>query len=145
MHHSGGPMDAAARFEWLFDRWADLTRWPTAKKTALAMGVALTFHLVVPALVLVAFAWWAPGLVDVPRLARFFVIWGLVVMGMGAVSLTVAWRGREGRWTVYMLIVGYGTSLAVMMSLMGHASSPWYSIVPLIVIFIALYFDARAG
>jgi hypothetical protein len=74
-------------------------------------GGATVFHVVFPAIALSAYAWWAPGLVDVPRLARLFGMWVVVCVVIFVVSLVVARRGREGRWTVYLLIFGYGASL----------------------------------
>jgi hypothetical protein len=74
-------------------------------------GGATVFHVVFPAIALSAYAWWAPGLVDVPRLARLFGMWVVVCVVIFVVSLVVARRGREGRWTVYLLIFGYEASL----------------------------------
>ena len=82
------------------DRWADMTQWPTARKTVFAMSVALVFHMVVPALALLIFAKWASDLVDVPLLTKFFAAWGVVIAGIIAVALPVARSGREGRWRV---------------------------------------------
>jgi class 3 adenylate cyclase len=133
------------RRERLVERWSDLTRWPTAKKTAFAMGVAAVFHVVVPTLALAAFALWAPGVVDVPRFAELFAAWALLVIAISVVSSVVAWRGEEGRWTVYLLIFGYGTFLVVAIMQLGLATSPWFAVVPLVVLLIPIYFDASAG
>ncbi|MBI1814431.1 MAG: adenylate/guanylate cyclase domain-containing protein [Deltaproteobacteria bacterium] len=133
------------RFDRLVDRYADMTTWPTAKKTAFAMATALAFHVVVPTMTLLAFTWWAPGLVDVPRVAGFFAVWVLVIAVILGVSLVVARKGREGRWTFYLLIFAYGTFVIVVLWLFGTATSPWLSILPLVILFVPLYFDRRAG
>ena len=133
------------RYERLVDRWIDLTTWPTAKKTAFAMTMALAFHLVIPPLALIAFTWWAPGLVDVPRLAIVFAASVVEIIGIIAVSLVVARRGREGRWTFYLLMFWYGTFILVVESLFGSATSPFSAILPLLILFVPLFFDPRAG
>jgi class 3 adenylate cyclase len=133
------------RFDRLVDRYADMTTWPTAKKTAFAMATALAFHVVFSSLTIFAFIWWAPGLVDVPRLAIFFAVWVLVIAVILGVSLVVARQGREGHWTAYLVIVAYGWSVIVFLWQLGTATSPWLSILPLMILFVPLYFDGRAG
>jgi class 3 adenylate cyclase len=135
----------STRAERLVDRWADLTRWPTAKKTAFAMSLALLFHLVVPTLAVLAFARWSPGLLDLPLLTKMFAAWIFVIVGIIAVALPVARSGREGRWTFYLLLFGYGTCAVVAVALVGTATSPWFAIVPLMTLLVPIFFDRRAG
>ena len=134
-----------SRYEWLVNRWLDLTTWPTAKKTALLMGIALVFHIVVLPPALLALVRWSPGLVNAGQLARWCavaVVGGVAVL---AVSLAVARRGREGRWTVYLGIFVYASILVRGLSLFGTASGPWLA-VPLLLILLALvFFDRRVG
>ena len=114
------------------ERWLDLITWSTAKKTAFAMSVALVFHLIVPPFSLLAFAWWSPGLVDLRLLTKAFAAWALVVAAIIAVTLPVARRGGEGRWTFYILLFAYGGSLMVVLIQFGLAASPWFAVLPLI-------------
>lgn len=136
---------SSTRFERLVDRYADMTTWPTAKKMAFAMAAALVFHMVVPTLGILAYTWWAPGLVDVPRVAGVFAVWVLVIAVIFGVSWVVARQGREGRWTFYLLLFGYGTFVVVVLWLFGTATTPWLAMSPLMVLLVPLYFDARAG
>src|SRR5258705_12779102 len=100
-----------SRYQRLVDRWVDLTAWPTAKKTALAMAIAAVSHIavglcVIPALTL------APGLVDLPRFVGFYVTWVAAMFVVLGLSLVPAWQGKEGRWTVYLTIVVDGAGVA---------------------------------
>jgi class 3 adenylate cyclase len=140
-----GGSSREARIERLLERWSDMARWPTSKKAALLMGGATAFHVVVPTLALAAYAWWAPGLVDVPRLARLFTVWVLVDVAIFAVSLVVAARGYEGRWTVHLVIFGYGAFVVAAVAQFGVANSPWFSAVPLMILAVAIFFDVSAG
>jgi adenylate cyclase len=131
-------------YDWLVDRWLDLTTWPTAKKTALTMGIALVFHLVVLTVALLAIVTWSPGLMDVGPLSRLAVVVIACNVGILAVSLAVARRGSEGRWTVYLLILVYVPSLVWMLSLFGTMSAPLA--VPLLLILLGLvFFDRVVG
>ena len=37
----------------------------------------------------------------------------LLVVGGGIIGLAVAWRGWEGRWTLWMNVIPYGAFMAV--------------------------------
>jgi len=137
--------ESEARLERLLERWSDMTRWPTAKKVALLTGGATVFHVVVPAIALSAYAWWAPGLVDVARLARLLGLWVVACAVIFVVSLIVARRGLEGRWTVYLLIFGYGAFVVAAVAQFGMSSSPWVAIIPLVILAMAIFFDVHAG
>lgn len=142
---NGTGTTAHSGFERLLEHWADLAHWPSAKKTALLTGGATLFHIVVPTIALSAYAWGAPGLVDVARLARLFGMWVVVCFLIFVVSLVVARRGREGRWTVYLLIFGYGAFVVATVAQFGIASSPWLAVIPLVILAMAIFFDLRAG
>ena len=135
---------AGSRYERLIDRWIDLTRWPTAKKTAFAMSAALVFHVTVPLIALQCFRL-APGLVDTRMLTTHFTAWAAALVVLLAVSLVCVWQGREGRWTVYLMIFVYGWFLAEVIRLFGLATSPASAVAWLVVLLVLIFFDLRAG
>ena len=136
---------AGSRYEWLVGRWLDVVTWSPAKKTALALGIALVFHVVVLSLALLAAVTWSPGLVDPVQLVRLAVIVVVCNVILLAVSFATARRGRDGRWTVYLLIFTYVPLQARFVSLFGTASTPWLGIPLLLILFIPVFFDPRAG
>jgi signal transduction histidine kinase len=131
-------------YQRLVDRWVDLTAWPTARKTMFAMAIAAVFHTVI-GLVMVPALKLSPGLVDLGRFVRVYSIWVATTMVLWLVALPSARRGREGRWTVYAVIILYGGCVVWMMALIGLANTPWFAIAPLVVVFVPIYWDLAAG
>jgi signal transduction histidine kinase len=131
-------------YQRLVDRWVDLTAWPTAKKTVVVMAYTVVLWSVIGVCVVLALTL-SPGLVDLPRLARVLAI-GVVAIGAVVVlAVPAALRGQEGRWTVYAMIVVLGSYLAWLISLLGLANTPWFAIVPLVVLVVPIFWDPAAG
>lgn len=139
------PGKTARAVDRLADRWIDMSRWPTARKTLLVMSGALGFHLVMPTLALLAFARWSPGLVDVPLLAKLFAVWALVILAIIAATLPAVRSGREGRWTFHLVLFGYGGFVVVAVTCFGSAASPWYAVLPLMLLLVPIFWGRRAG
>src|SRR5438477_606969 len=133
-----------SRYQRVVDGWADLTAWPTAKKTALAMAIASPLHLAV-GLCGVAALSLSPELVDLPRFVRMNATLVAITMMLFLVTLPAARRGKEARWTVYLVIVVYGSCLTWVIWLFGAASTPLYGLAPLVVLLVLVYWDPRAG
>jgi len=93
---------SASWYQRLVERWADLTGWSTAKKTVVAMTIAAVFHTVV-GLIAVAVLGTATDLVDGPGFARANAVWTGVVLAILVLALVPMLRGREGRWTAYLV------------------------------------------
>jgi len=139
------PEILTTRYERLVERWIDdVASWSTAKKTVVAMAIAAVFHSVVGACVFGVMST-IPELVHLRRVAVVFVAWVLVVLGLMLTALVPLRRGTDGRWTVYLVVVVYGTFVAVTVTLFGLGSTPWFAIAPLVVLFVPMYYDLRAG
>lgn len=134
----------ATRYQRLVDRWIDLTAWPPAKKTAVAMGLAAVFHSAISVCTLVALRW-APGLVDTEKLAMVFVGWVGVCLFLLSVSLVPWWRGSPGTWTPYVVIVAYGSFVALVTVQVGVTNTSWTAIAPLVVLLVPIYWDLASG
>jgi len=131
-------------YQRLVDRWVDLTAWPAAKKTVLAMAVAAGFHVFVGAAFIVALSL-SPGLVDANRFVRAYGVWVATIVLLLLAALPSAWRGREGRWTVYAVILLYGGCVGWINWLFGLFSGPWTAIGPLGVLLVPIYWNLAAG
>lgn len=136
---------ASFRYEWLVERWLAIGAWPTAKKSALAMGVAIAFHIVVLSAGLLAAVRWSPGLLDATILAQLAVVVVLCVTALFAVSLAVVRRGREGRWTAYLLVLIYVPCQIRLLSMFGTVSGPWLGVPLLLILLAPVYFDRTVG
>jgi class 3 adenylate cyclase len=134
----------ASPYERLVDRWIDLTSWPTARKTAFAMGAAVVFHLAVGLFAASAFGL-APGVLDHVGVATMYGSFVVTSAVLFVVAGAVARRGGDGRWTVYLLIVAYGSVLVWALWTFGTATSPWLALAPLVVLLVPVFFDRRAG
>ena len=134
----------STRYKRLVDRWADLTSWPTAKKTAAAMALVALFVAVFGAIAISALPL-SPGLVDVRRLLSAWGVWVATTIVVFLLALPSARRGHEGRWTVYAVITLFGGCVLWMISLFGLTNSPWGAIVPAMVVLVPVYWDLPAG
>jgi signal transduction histidine kinase len=138
------PHPEPSRYQRLIDGWAHVTAWPTAKKTVLAMAMAAVFHAMVALCALLALTL-APGLVDLPRLARLNAVWVATTLVILLAALPAARRGQEGRWTVYLLIVLYGSCVGWVVASFGLANTPLFGLAPLVVLLVPIYWDPAAG
>jgi Na+/phosphate symporter len=101
----------STRYQRYVDRWIDLTAWPTAKKTVLAMVISAVFLTVLGAVAISALLL-SPGLIDLRRLPLAYGVWVGTTIVLFLLALPSARRGHEGRWTVYAVIVLFeGVSL----------------------------------
>jgi signal transduction histidine kinase len=133
-----------AAYQRLVDRWVDLTAWPTAKKTVLTMAIAAVFHTVLGLTFILALALF-PGVIDLDRFVPAYGLWVGTTIVLFLLALPSAWRGREGRWTVYGVVVLYGGCLLWFMTLLGVPNTPLYALVPLVVLLVAIFWDLAAG
>ena len=134
----------SSRYQRLVDRWVDLSRWPTAKKTVLAMAAAAVFHLatvLVAAVVLTV----RPGLVDLSGIGPVFSTWVGATIVILLLALPAARRGAEARWTVYLVIVAYCAIIAWTLLMLGVVNTPWFANAPLLVLLVPIYWDVAAG
>ena len=132
------------RYQRYVDRWIDLTAWPTAKKTVLAMASAAVFCAVLGAVAVSALLL-SPGLVDLRRaLLAYSVLSGTAIV-IVLLALPSARRGDEGRWTVYAVIVLFGGGIVWLISLFGFTNSAVGAIAPTVVLLVPIYWDLPAG
>jgi signal transduction histidine kinase len=134
----------ASRYQRLVDRWVDLTAWPTAKKTVLAMAIAAVFHSIIGLLACLGLTF-SPGLVDLPRFATIQAVWVATTLVIVLIALPAALRGKEGRWTFYVMVGLYGGCVLSVLGLLGIGNSPWIAIAPLAVLLVPIYWDLPAG
>jgi hypothetical protein len=100
-------LPAASLFDRMVDRYLDVTTWPPARKTALLMGIALPFHLVLLCFSLIALR--SP---ETPVNVKVFTEAQLGFLAAIAATFAVAtWADRRGsaaRWTAYLMVATYG-------------------------------------
>lgn len=123
-------------------RFIDFINWPTSRKVAVYGAVCA------------ALTWGAPWLwlhlVPATR-ARFngglleplIDTWTLVFLATMAVSLPFAIKGKEARWTGYLMVILISPFLVGLIYLFGTMSSPLVAFYPCVVIMWALYFDEK--
>lgn len=139
------PVEAnVSRYQRLVDGWIDLTQGAPAKKTAIAMGLAALFHLVIGVCALLAIRL-APGLVDTTKLAMVFAGWVAMCLALFIVSIVPWWRGSAGQWTPYVTILGYGSYIALVAAQVGLVNTSWTAIAPLVVLLVPIYWGLSAG
>jgi class 3 adenylate cyclase len=128
----------------LVERFTEVTRWSTARKTALlAGGIALpslTLNLVI-------------GHVILSRLDWFDLKWWDIVTGIWvlqtAVASVVAWlvvrTGAEGRWTYYVFGVPFAVTSSVAFYMMGANSTGFVAVLPFAALVVVVWYDDVIG
>jgi class 3 adenylate cyclase len=134
----------ATFYERLVDRYSDLTLWPSARKTVLASTVALGFQVVVTPLALMAAVRLSPAL-DLGELRWLAGAWIIALIVVLGVALAVDRSGREGRWTVHLLLFVYAPFLVELVRSLGTISTGLLAVLPLVLLFASIFFDGRAG
>jgi len=128
----------------MVDRYVDVTQWTTARKVALMMMLALPFHVgfgIFSHVVLRE----AGGTI---RREAFDAVQAIWLLAIGVVMGLAWWAGRKGRdapWTAILLIVGYGTPIALMLHVTGTWGSPFIAFYPLALMLVTLFVGPRAG
>ncbi len=135
------PHSAYQRF---VDRYVDIVSWPTSKKAAALMGFAIPFHFVAYGLVRLYREDLSSAL-DVAQIEAHLGRWLVAIVLLALVALPFARRGREARWTIYLVIVVYGGFVCRYAQLLGTMSSPFAFFGPVVVLLVTLFVDARAG
>jgi class 3 adenylate cyclase len=142
MRSSGG--EAVGRAERPIVEWfAKIDQWSTARKTLWLSAAAILAQSVVAAISVLLLDVW--GGVDTGRI--------IVLMGGGfavlaasfAASLLAVRSSREGSWTAYLIILGYGLWITFLVQALGSWSTPFFAAYPLTVVLIALYYGERLG
>jgi class 3 adenylate cyclase len=136
-------IEPTSLFERMVDRYIDITAWPAARKTAFLMVIALPFHL---AFLLVTHLSLRSS--DVIRVDDFEALQGVWLLGICATIVIAWWAGRRGGgapWTVYLMIVAYGTPVALLVHAQGTWSTPFIVFFPQTILLLTLFYDARTG
>lgn len=121
-------------------RFIDFINWPTSRKVAVYGGICAVLTWGTPSLWL----WLVPEArdrIDARLLDPLVQAWSLVFVAIMLVSLPFALRGRESRWTGYLMVVLVAPFLVALIYLFGTMSSPLVAFYPCVVIMWALYFD----
>lgn len=125
-------------------RYQEIIDWSLGRKTMLVSG------LLVPSLMATVIA--ARLLIDeksVPvdliRFDGFLVTWLALMFICFLISYAATRGGREGNWTVYVLILGFSSCVAYACWLFGSFSTLFMAFVPTTVLFASLIFDPRIG
>lgn len=127
----------------LTERFIAIDGWPTGRKTALVMGLALVSHLADWAflhLMLSGDSTYDLQVVD--RLMAYGAVAFLVCLGAG---LAVSWAGRPGEWTAYLFVVLGGGFFAAMPYVFGFFTSPLYAVLPITILLTALWYGRAAA
>lgn len=127
----------------LVERFIEFDRWPVCRKTALLCGIGLLLQVPNAFLVsaLPARLAWLDGTF------AFSLAWGLVAALILPLilSLLAMWRGWQGRWTAPVLILPYGFLIAVAVWGWGGISTSMASMVPTLVLLVALWYGVGWG
>lgn len=146
---AAGTMDLASTrrssaYDRLVDRYIDVTSWPTGKKSALVMSMAIPFQLVAWGLVALH-ADALADIIDAPMLLMHTGAFAGAVTLLFLVALPFARRGVEARWTIFLVILVYGSLCVQLIHLLGTANTTLLVVLPLTVLMVGLFFDRQAG
>jgi class 3 adenylate cyclase len=128
----------------LVDRYIDLDTWPTSRKTAFLTGYWLPFQLIFSAICYLGVSG-VPGLVKARVLGIYLVAWAAAVALLFVASLATTRLGREGRWTVHVLILVYGGFIIGFIHLFGITNSPFLVFYFASPVMVLLVYDVRVG
>jgi class 3 adenylate cyclase len=142
MDSASAPRTSA--YDRLVDRYIDVTSWPTSKKAALVMSMAIPFQVIAWALVAV-FAEALSDIIDMPVLRMHTGAFVGAVTLLFLVALPFARRGVEARWTIYLVILVYGSLCVQLIHLLGTANTTLLVLLPLTALMVGLFFDRQAG
>jgi adenylate cyclase len=132
----------------LVERFIEINGWSTSRKTALLSG--LTFLSFVAASLIFDLTAWLAGpevaaTIDEPLIDKVLWSWTAVLAVCFVVSWIVARSGREGRWTFVLLVIPFGAYTAAVVHLFGLMSTSLFSIFPLVVLLLALWYGPRSA
>lgn len=127
----------------LVERFIDFDRWTTSRKTALLMGIALPAQILFSLIARVVLD--STSVVDTDMLDVALLLGVAVVLACLFSGLLVTRAGREGRWTAYAVVAGYGSWLGSVMVMFGPWSTALLAWIPLVVVLVSLWYDARIG
>lgn len=127
----------------LVERFIELDRWPTARKTTLLAALATGFHLIgaLGADLLLPMLPW----IDKAAFDHIFWPWIGCMAIAGLISQWVDCRGREGRWTVLLIIIPYGLFLIWIQYSFGIASSPLIAWFPMVTLLVIMWYGPKVG
>jgi class 3 adenylate cyclase len=131
-------------YERLIDRFIEIPRWPTSRKTALAVVVALVAHVGLTALAIPQLARMG-NVFHVEMITRHLVWWCIALALVLLIAVVTSARGREGGWTVYVLIGVYGIFLTRFLGMFGMVSTALVALSPIVVLFVGIFFGAIPG
>lgn len=142
MRGSGGE-SVRRRARPIVEWFAEIDHWSTAKRTLWLSAGILVAQSVVSAIVVYLLDVW--GGADMGRVVVLMISGLAVVMMIFVVSLLAAPSGKDGRWTAYLLILGYGVWITVLVQALGSWSTPFFAAYPLAIVLLALYYGERLG
>lgn len=127
----------------LIARFIDFKDWPTCRKTVLLAGLLALLHAsIIPVMFLSGHG---GGVADIEALYKLFTLPALIAGLVCLVSLVPVVKEQDGRWTAYLLIVTYGSWIALLVISLGLWSTPLESWVVLSVIVVTMWYDLRVG
>ena len=127
----------------LVERFSELDRWPTSRKTAVMSVLGLGLQLILTAAAYFAFA--RTEAVDMDLLVAVTLSGVLALAVCLAASLIAMHLNKDARWTAHLLVVLYGGWITLFVQVMGSWSTPYFAFYPISVIMVALYFGERVG
>lgn len=127
----------------LVERFIEFQRWPTSRKTVLLMAVAFAAHALVTPIAIYYAA--QSGVVDAKRLTWVASAAIPVTVVCWLAGWLAARAGKEGRWTAYLVIAGYGSWVLTMDAMFGVWNTPMLAWGTADVILVALWYDERIG
>ena len=125
------------------DRFVAFSGWSTSRKSALLYGLALPLHLVATLLSHLVLP--RVGFVDSELVLTVFWVWNLELAACFLISLAVARRGHEGRWTLWLNMIPYGLFLMVIIGLFGFVSTAFVIWYPSVIVLVAVWYSPREG
>ena len=135
---------ALSGYRRLVDRYVDLTRWTTARKTALVTLLLVPVQLATFALMYEFMSRDTAGL-DSSQIKPVFWHWTVVMSVICLAACLAARTGREGRWTAYLLVTAEIPYFSWLSHLLGTVSNPILAWYPIGVVLISLFFDQKIG
>jgi len=128
----------------LVERFTEISRWSTARKTVLlAGGIALpslTLNLVIGHLILGSLDWF-----DLRWWDTVAGVWVLQTAVATFVAWLVARTGAEGRWTYYVFGVPFAVTSSVAFYMMGANSTGFFAVLPFAALVVVVWYDDAIG
>jgi len=134
-----------SRYRQLVERYVNLARWTTAKKSGLVLTLLVPSQLAIYAICVFIVTDQTTSGLNFALTHSLFVTWNTAIVMSCLIVWPVALRGKEGRRTAYLLVTVEIAGITWLYHLLGTMTNPILSWYPMAVVLASLVFDVRIG